>query len=72
MCHGHSWNLRKIHTFQLPFSSARASHFLDAEILTFHRCPWCTWDIDPIHAAAMTDKKRGLGCRFTANLRIRT
>ena len=27
-------------------------------------------EIDPIHAAAMTDKKRGLGCRFTANLRV--
>ena len=29
-------------------------------------------DIDPIHAAAMTDKKRGLGDRFTANLRVST
>ena len=28
--------------------------------------------IDPIHAAAMTDKKRGLACRFTANLRVST
>ena len=28
--------------------------------------------IDPIHAAAMTDKKRGLVCRFTANLRVST
>ena len=28
--------------------------------------------IDPIHAAAMTDKKRGLGCRFNANLRVST
>ena len=28
--------------------------------------------IDPIHAAAMTDKKRGLTCRFTANVRIST
>ena len=24
----------------------------------------CVDTIDPIHAAAMTDKKRGLGCRF--------
>ena len=28
--------------------------------------------IDPIHAAAMTDKKRGLGGRFSANLRVST
>ena len=28
--------------------------------------------IDPIHAAAMTDKKIGLGGRFTANLRVST
>ena len=28
--------------------------------------------IDPIHAAAMTEKKRGLASRFTANLRIST
>ena len=28
--------------------------------------------IDPIHAAAMTDKKRGLACRFTAKLRVST
>ena len=29
-------------------------------------------DIDTIHAAAMTYKKRGLACRFTANLRVST
>ena len=28
--------------------------------------------IDPIHAAAMTDKKRGLGCSFTANVHVST
>ena len=33
---------------------------------------WSLRVIDPIHAAAMTDKKRGLGGRFTANLRVST
>ena len=28
--------------------------------------------IDPIHAAAMTDKKKGLGGRFTANVCVST
>ena len=28
--------------------------------------------IDHIHTAAMTDKKIGLGCRFTANVRVST
>ena len=28
--------------------------------------------IDPIHAAAIMKKKRGLACKFTANLRVST
>ena len=34
----------RIHS-QLQVSSARASHFLDAETCDFHRCLCCPWDI---------------------------
>ena len=41
------------------------------KVLAYRKCTRAIL-IDPIHAAAMTNKKRGLACRFTANLRVST
>ena len=48
------------------------SHWHCELVTLFPLALWVGDTIDPIHAAAMTDKKRGLGCRFTANLRVST